>query len=87
MLALEGITLVDFGQYLAGPFGPMILGDLGAEIIKVEPVTGDGMRMATKPFFGCRARQARHRARTSRLPKGSRSRRSSSPAPTWCTTT
>ncbi len=50
---LEGIRLVDFGQYLAGPFGPMIIGDLGAEVIKVEPVTGDGMRMAGKPFFGC----------------------------------
>ena len=53
MFALEGVTLIDFGQYLAGPFGPMILGDLGADVIKVEPVTGDGMRMATKPFFGC----------------------------------
>jgi crotonobetainyl-CoA:carnitine CoA-transferase CaiB-like acyl-CoA transferase len=52
-LALEGVRLIDFGQYLAGPFGPMILGDLGAEVIKVEPVTGDGMRMASKPFFGC----------------------------------
>jgi crotonobetainyl-CoA:carnitine CoA-transferase CaiB-like acyl-CoA transferase len=52
-LALEGIRLIDFGQYLAGPFGPMILGDLGADVIKVEPVTGDAMRMAAKPFFGC----------------------------------
>src|SRR6202162_3707226 len=53
MHALEGVTLVDFGQSLAGPSGPMIIGDLGAEVIKVEPVTGDGMRLATKPFFGC----------------------------------
>jgi crotonobetainyl-CoA:carnitine CoA-transferase CaiB-like acyl-CoA transferase len=53
VFALEGVTLIDFGQYLAGPFGPMIMGDLGADVIKVEPVTGDGMRMATKPFFGC----------------------------------
>src|SRR6478736_2955820 len=52
-LALEGVRLIDFGQYLAGPFGPMIIGDLGAEVIKVEPVTGDGMRLASKPFFGC----------------------------------
>src|SRR4249919_3212238 len=50
---LEGLRLIDFGQYLAGPFGPMILGDLGMDVIKVEPVTGDGMRMASKPFFGC----------------------------------
>ena len=53
MHALEGLRLIDFGQYLAGPFGPMILGDLGMEVIKVEPVAGDGMRMAATPFLGC----------------------------------
>jgi crotonobetainyl-CoA:carnitine CoA-transferase CaiB-like acyl-CoA transferase len=53
MGALDGVLLVDFGQYLAGPFGPMVIGDLGADVIKVEPVTGDGMRLAGKPFFGC----------------------------------
>ena len=51
--ALGDITVLDFGQYLAGPFGPMILSDLGATVIKIEPVTGDGMRLASKPFFGC----------------------------------
>src|SRR4029450_6619865 len=50
---LAGLRLIDFGQYLAGPFGPMILADLGMGVIKVEPATGDGMRMAGKPFFGC----------------------------------
>src|ERR671910_125952 len=50
---LDGLRLIDFGQYLAGPLGPMILADLGMDVIKVEPVTGDGMRMAGKPFFGC----------------------------------
>ena len=53
MHALEGVRLIDFGQYLAGPFGPMVIGDLGADVIKVEPVTGDGMRFAGEPFFGC----------------------------------
>jgi crotonobetainyl-CoA:carnitine CoA-transferase CaiB-like acyl-CoA transferase len=53
MHALEGVRLIDFGQYLAGPFGPMVVGDLGADVIKVEPVAGDGMRMAGGPFFGC----------------------------------
>ncbi len=53
MSALAGVVVVDFGQYLAGPFGPMIMGDLGADVIKVEPVHGDGMRLAGKPFFGC----------------------------------
>ena len=51
--ALGKYRLIDFGQYLAGPFGPMILGDLGMDVLKVEPVTGDGMRMAAMPFFGC----------------------------------
>jgi crotonobetainyl-CoA:carnitine CoA-transferase CaiB-like acyl-CoA transferase len=51
--ALEGVTLIDFGQYLAGPFGPMIIGDLGADVIKVEPITGDGMRFVNQPFVGC----------------------------------
>jgi crotonobetainyl-CoA:carnitine CoA-transferase CaiB-like acyl-CoA transferase len=51
--ALDGVVLVDFGQYLAGPFGPMVIGDLGADVIKVEPVNGDGMRMVNQAFFGC----------------------------------
>jgi crotonobetainyl-CoA:carnitine CoA-transferase CaiB-like acyl-CoA transferase len=51
---LEGIRVVDFGQYLAGPFGPMLLGDLGADVIKVEPVRGDAMRtMVVGSFMGC----------------------------------
>jgi crotonobetainyl-CoA:carnitine CoA-transferase CaiB-like acyl-CoA transferase len=53
MLALDGVRVLDLGQYLAGPFGPMVLGDLGADVIKLEPVTGDGMRLSPKPFFGC----------------------------------
>src|SRR5204862_806666 len=53
MHALEGVRLIDFGQYLAGPLGPVPIGDLGADVIKVEPVSGDGMRMAGGPFFGC----------------------------------
>lgn len=50
---LAGLRVIDFGQYLAGPFGPMILGDLGAEVIKIEPTRGDAMRMTPKPFVGC----------------------------------
>ena len=33
MHALEGVRLLDFGQYLAGPFGPMVIGDLGADVV------------------------------------------------------
>jgi crotonobetainyl-CoA:carnitine CoA-transferase CaiB-like acyl-CoA transferase len=50
---LAGTRLVDFGQFLAGPFGPMVLGDLGADVIKVEAPTGDLMRHALTPFIGC----------------------------------
>jgi crotonobetainyl-CoA:carnitine CoA-transferase CaiB-like acyl-CoA transferase len=51
---LEGIRVVDFGQFLAGPFGPMLLADLGADVIKVEPTRGDGMRGAVVgSFMGC----------------------------------
>jgi crotonobetainyl-CoA:carnitine CoA-transferase CaiB-like acyl-CoA transferase len=67
--ALEGVVLVDFGQYLAGPFGPMIIGDLGADVIKVEPLTGDGMRFVNQPFIGCQ-RGKRDIALDLKNPKG-----------------
>ncbi len=43
--ALEGIKVVEMGQLIAGPFCGQLLGDMGAEIVKLEPpVTGDQMR-------------------------------------------
>jgi crotonobetainyl-CoA:carnitine CoA-transferase CaiB-like acyl-CoA transferase len=41
---LEGVKVLDFGMFFAGPFAPLLLGDLGAEVVKVEPLTGDRMR-------------------------------------------
>lgn len=41
---LEGIKVVDLGHVLAAPFCTMILADLGAEVIKVEPPIGDDSR-------------------------------------------
>jgi crotonobetainyl-CoA:carnitine CoA-transferase CaiB-like acyl-CoA transferase len=41
---LQGIKVVDFTRVLAGPYATMILGDLGAEITKVEPLDGDECR-------------------------------------------
>ncbi|HSL09994.1 MAG TPA: CaiB/BaiF CoA-transferase family protein [Actinomycetota bacterium] len=41
---LEHIRIVELGQVIAGTFGGMILSDLGAEVIKVEPPAGDAGR-------------------------------------------
>ena len=37
---LEGIRVLDFGRYLAGPFCAALLGDMGAEVIRIERVEG-----------------------------------------------
>ncbi len=46
-LALEHLTVIDLTQVMAGPFCCQLLGDLGADVIKVEPVGGDATREAT----------------------------------------
>ena len=45
--ALEGIKVLDLGNFLAGPFGPMLLGDLGATVYKLE--SPKGTRCARSP--------------------------------------
>jgi crotonobetainyl-CoA:carnitine CoA-transferase CaiB-like acyl-CoA transferase len=42
--ALPNLTVIDLSQGLSGPFCSMLLGDLGARVLKVEPVTGDWAR-------------------------------------------
>ncbi len=52
MAALDGIRVVDFSRYLSGPTLTMLLADLGADVIKVEPLpAGDPARQAG-PFDG-----------------------------------
>ena len=50
--ALSGFTVIDLTQGLCGPFCSMRLGDAGAEIIKIEPLTGDAARAMGPPFIG-----------------------------------
>ncbi len=49
--ALEGVRILDLTHMLSGPYASMILADLGAETIKVEPLKGEGTRrlLATDP--------------------------------------
>ncbi|KAF0995571.1 CoA transferase [Geobacillus sp. TFV-3] len=47
---LHGIVVVDFSHYLPGPFASWRLAQLGAEVIKIEPPSGDRLR----PFAGGR---------------------------------
>lgn len=42
--ALDGLKVVDLTHALAGPFCTMVLADLGADVLKVEPLHGDGTR-------------------------------------------
>ena len=52
MKPLEGLVILDLSRVLAGPYASMMLGDFGANIIKIEPPeVGDDSR-AFGPFIG-----------------------------------
>ena len=56
---LAGVRVADFSSNMAGPYGAMILAQLGADVIKVEPPQGDDAR-AWPPFAGGMSLAHRH---------------------------
>jgi crotonobetainyl-CoA:carnitine CoA-transferase CaiB-like acyl-CoA transferase len=52
MSALSDITILDLSHALAGPFASTLLGDYGAEVIKIEPLDGEIARAWGPPFYG-----------------------------------
>ncbi len=66
MRALEGVRVLELSRVLAGPWCGMTLADLGAEVIKIEPLGGDDTRALGPPFrdgmsayFACTNRNKR----------------------------
>ena len=51
-LPLDGVRVIDVSRVLAGPFATMLLADLGADVIKVEPPSGDETREWGPPWWG-----------------------------------
>lgn len=44
MLPLSGVRVVEFCTTASGPFSTLLLADMGAEVVKIEPPAGDGLR-------------------------------------------
>ncbi|SEP10542.1 CoA transferase [Trujillonella endophytica] len=55
---LEGVRVLDLSAYLAGPIAPLVLAELGADVVKVEPTTGDAHR-SMQPMFAAGQRGKR----------------------------
>ncbi len=49
---LDGVLVLDFASYIAGSYGPMILAQLGAKVIKIESLEGDSFRHFGFGFLG-----------------------------------
>ncbi|WP_296680508.1 CoA transferase [Novosphingobium sp.] len=65
---LAGARVLDCGMFLAGPMGPMLMGDMGADVIKLEPLTGDRIRFMHR-YYQAAARSKRSIAIDLRKPE------------------
>jgi len=55
LLPLDGVTVIELGHSVAAPYATEILGDLGADVIKVEKTDGDDARSWAPPYWGAMA--------------------------------
>src|SRR2546421_9527248 len=49
-LPLDGVRIVDMSQIAAGPYATSLLGDFGADVVKIEPPDGDQLRQINDLF-------------------------------------
>src|SRR5262245_1350428 len=56
---LSGIRILEVGTMLAGPYATMLLADLGAEVIKIEPPGGEISRQVADSYFASLNRNKR----------------------------
>ena len=70
-LPLDGMLVVDATKFLAGPFGCLVLQDLGARVVKVDPPGGEEFRaVAAASYSRAEPRQGPGLSSTSRTPAG-----------------
>src|SRR6476659_6458034 len=50
-VVLEGVRVIDFGQYIAGPLAAVMLGDQGADVIHVDPPGGPAWKHEADAFL------------------------------------
>ena len=78
MKPLAGLRVIDLTQAMAAPFCSMNLADMGADVIKVEPPTGEDMRRGSASQGGESGTQPRDRSRSHDGPSADRRRLSGS---------